>query len=100
MLALLTIYVLNKEILQFLGSKSAVYNHSGFKSRSGYIGAHTIYQIMTKFRSNLDRVVFSPFFNYRFYADILTIINWSKFYPNSIWLQFGCNEDMIEIKFG
>ena len=43
-----TIYVLNKEILQFLGLKSAVYNQerfqikSGFKSRAAYNVAHTV----------------------------------------------------------
>ena len=43
-----TIYVLNKEILQYLGLKSAVYNReqfeikSGFKSRAGYNGARTV----------------------------------------------------------
>ena len=43
-LVLQTIYVLNKEILQFLSLKSAVYNQerfkfkSGFESRVGYNG--------------------------------------------------------------
>ena len=34
-LVLQTIYVLNKEILQFLGLKSAVYNRERFQIKSG-----------------------------------------------------------------
>ena len=41
-LVLQTVYVLNKEILQFLGLKNAVYNQERFKSRAGYNGARTL----------------------------------------------------------
>ena len=34
-LVLLTIYVVNMEILQYLGLKSAVYNQEGFQIKSG-----------------------------------------------------------------
>ena len=36
MLVLQTIYVLNKEILQFFGLKSAVYNYERFEIKSGH----------------------------------------------------------------
>ena len=66
-LVLETIYVLNKEILQFLGLKSAVKIKSGFKTRAGYNGTSTVYitksvsSITTKDSARLDSLLTHEF---------------------------------------
>jgi hypothetical protein len=51
-LVLQIIYVLKKEILQFLGLKSTVYNRELYQSRAGYNVARTVGSIMNQIESS------------------------------------------------